>query len=70
MLTLIENGDLYSPEYRGKASILIDGPSIIKIGEIDRHGLDLLTIDYEVIDATERLVVPGIILFASIFGLL
>lgn len=32
MFTIIKNGDLYSPNYMGQQSILIQGRSIIKIG--------------------------------------
>src|SRR5438128_1882562 len=61
MLVLIENGEVYQPESIGKQSILIDNDKIIKIGEIDRRGLDLLKVEYEVIDAANCVVTPGFI---------
>ena len=61
MLTLIENGEVYAPEPRGRESILIDLGKIIKTGEVDRRGLDLLKVEYEVIDASGRIVIPGLI---------
>src|SRR5437660_6143638 len=61
MLTLIENGEIYAPEPKGRLSVLLSGNKILKIGAIDRRALDRLVVDYEVIDATGRLVVPGVI---------
>jgi beta-aspartyl-dipeptidase (metallo-type) len=61
MLILIENGELYSPEYRGKKNLLVANNRVEKIGEVGRRGLDQLGVEYEVIDASNRLVVPGFI---------
>lgn len=61
MLILIENGELYSPEYRGKKNLLVANNRIEKIGEVGRRGLDQLGVEYEVIDANNRVVVPGFI---------
>ncbi len=61
MLILIEHGEVYAPEPIGRTSILIDNDKIIKVGEIDRRALDLLQVEYEVIDAAGRTVMPGII---------
>ncbi|MFL5483515.1 MAG: amidohydrolase family protein [Gemmatimonadaceae bacterium] len=61
MLILIENGELYSPEYRGKKNLLVANNRIEKIGEVGRRGLDQLGVEYEVIDANNRVVVPGVI---------
>jgi beta-aspartyl-dipeptidase (metallo-type) len=61
MLTLIENGELYTPERLGRASVLVVGEKILIVGEVNRQSLDLLEIDYEVIDAAGRLVTPGFI---------
>ena len=33
MFTLIENGDVYGPEPLGRVSILLNGNTILKIGE-------------------------------------
>jgi beta-aspartyl-dipeptidase (metallo-type) len=61
MLILIENGDIYAPEHRGKQNILIANQQIEKIGRIDRRDLDGLGVEYEAIDATDCVVVPGLI---------
>src|SRR5437660_1173785 len=57
-LTLIQGGGIFAPEPCGRADILIGGGQILKIGDIDRRALDNLEVDYEVIDAASRLVVP------------
>jgi beta-aspartyl-dipeptidase (metallo-type) len=61
MLYLIENGDVYDPAPRGLVSILIADEKILHVGKVDKHALDLLTTDYEVIDADGFLVLPGLI---------
>lgn len=61
MLTLIENGQVYAPEPRGRASLLLAGEKILKVGKVERRALDLLGADYEVIDAAGRVVTPGLI---------
>lgn len=59
MLILIENGDLYDPVPQGRASVLVANQVIEKVGEIDRRALDALRVEYEAIDATGCVVVPG-----------
>ena len=61
MLTLIEGGDVYAPEPMGRQSILLVDGKIGKIGSIDRSAVEALGIDVDVIDATDRIVCPGII---------
>jgi beta-aspartyl-dipeptidase (metallo-type) len=61
MITLIENGDVYTPESIGRTSVLVDHDKIIKVGEVDRRGLELLGIEHEIIDATGCVVTPGLI---------
>ena len=63
MLTLIENGEIYAPEPRGRQSILLIGDKIVRIGEeIDaRVAASILGIELEVIDAAGCVVTPGII---------
>jgi beta-aspartyl-dipeptidase (metallo-type) len=61
MLTLIENGDVYAPEHKGRQPVLLANGKIEKLGRVNRRALDELGCDYEVIDATDGLVVPGII---------
>jgi len=61
MLLLIEHGDLYDPEPRGRRSLLIANGQVEKIGHVDRRALDALGVEHEVIDAEGCAVVPGII---------
>ncbi|HVF38543.1 MAG TPA: amidohydrolase family protein [Gemmatimonadaceae bacterium] len=61
MLILIENGFIQAPEPIGNQSILIANELIEKIGGIDRRSLDALGVEYEIIDATDCIVAPGII---------
>src|SRR5215207_2442529 len=61
MLILVENGELYDPVPRGKQSLLVANDKIEKIGSVDRRALDALGVEYEVIDATDCVVAPGLI---------
>src|SRR4051812_2332258 len=61
MLTLIENGEVYAPEPLGPAAVLLAGGRILKRGDVPRRALDALDVEYEVIDATDGVVVPGLI---------
>jgi beta-aspartyl-dipeptidase (metallo-type) len=61
MLTLIENGDIYAPEHKGRAPMLLANEKIEKIGGVSRSALDELGCEYEVIDASGCYVTPGLI---------
>jgi beta-aspartyl-dipeptidase (metallo-type) len=61
MLTLIENGYVYSPEPRGVQSVLLMGDRIAKIGDIDRGALESTGLDLDVIDAGDCVITPGFI---------
>ena len=61
MLTLIENADVFDPQPRGKASILLSENRILKIGEVDRRAVENLGIELEYLDATDCIVTPGFI---------
>jgi len=61
MLLLIENGELYDPVPRGEQPVLIANDRIEKIGPVDRRALDTLDVEYEVIDASDCFVTPGLI---------
>ena len=61
MLTLIENGEIYSPAPLGAGSILLAGDKILKVGSIDRRAVESLKIKFDVIDASGYLVTPGFI---------
>jgi beta-aspartyl-dipeptidase (metallo-type) len=58
---VIENGNVYTPEPIGRTSILIANDRIERIGQIDKHALDRLSVDYEVFDASDSVVIPGLI---------
>ena len=60
-LILIERGDLFAPEPRGVQSVLIADSKVMKVGAVDRRALDLLGVEYAVIDASDGYVVPGFI---------
>jgi beta-aspartyl-dipeptidase (metallo-type) len=61
VLTLIENGELYAPEFIGNKSLLLCGGTILKIGAIDRQALDQTGIEVDVIEASGCVVTPGFI---------
>ena len=61
MFTLIENGEVYTPEPIVKTSLLIGGGKVLRVGEVERRQLDQLGIPIDVIDATGCYVVPGFI---------
>lgn len=59
MLTLIKNGEIYAPDYLGKKDILIVGK---QIGYIKDHiEVPAQFVEIKVIDAKDKLVVPGFI---------
>jgi beta-aspartyl-dipeptidase (metallo-type) len=61
VVILIENGAVYAPEPQGHHSVLIIGEKVVKLGEVDRRALDTLGLAYEVIDATDCVITPGLI---------
>ena len=61
MLTLIENGEIYAPEPRGRGSVLLFGRSVARVGEVDARAVEALGLELSVIDATGCLVTPGLI---------
>jgi beta-aspartyl-dipeptidase (metallo-type) len=61
MIKLIENGDVYAPTPLGRQSLLLLNGRIAKIGSVDRHHLDSLGVELEVIDASGFIVCPGLI---------
>jgi hypothetical protein len=61
VLKLIENGEVYTPAPVGKQQVLLTDGKIGKVGEVDRRAVEAVGVEYEVIDATGCLVVPGFI---------
>lgn len=61
MFTLIENGEVFTPDAIGKASVLIGAEKIMKIGSISAEDLMPLGVPVEIIDADGCYVVPGFI---------
>ncbi|CAM3647233.1 beta-aspartyl-peptidase [Mesobacillus zeae] len=59
MLTVIKNGEVYSPEYLGKKDILVAAGKIAFIEDVIRIPEEFVEIN--VIDATGKFVVPGFI---------
>ncbi|HEX2209851.1 MAG TPA: amidohydrolase family protein [Longimicrobium sp.] len=61
MLTLIQGGRVYDPDPRGERSVLLADGHVSAVGSIDRRALESLGTDYEIIDATGCIIVPGLI---------
>jgi beta-aspartyl-dipeptidase (metallo-type) len=61
MLTLIEGGRVYDPDPCGVQSVLLADGHVGKVGDINRRALESLGAEYEVIDASGCIVVPGLI---------
>src|SRR3954447_18916748 len=61
MLLLIEGGEVFAPEPRGRASVLVGGGKVLAVGKVDRKAVEKLDPDYYVIDAPGRIVTPGFI---------
>jgi beta-aspartyl-dipeptidase (metallo-type) len=55
---VVENGEVYSPAPRGKATIVVAGGRIEKISD---GAVDTRAFDPEIVDATGCIVVPGLI---------
>jgi beta-aspartyl-dipeptidase (metallo-type) len=61
MFTLIENGEIYKPEYAGKGSVLLMRNQILQVGDVSRKALEATGIEVDVVDATGCIVTPGFI---------
>ncbi|WP_420129448.1 amidohydrolase family protein [Longimicrobium sp.] len=61
MLTLIEGGRVYDPDPRGVQSVLLADGHVGKVGDINRKALESLGAEYQIIDASGCIVVPGLI---------
>ncbi len=61
MLTLIENGEIYAPEPRGRQSLLLIHDRIAKLGDLDHRAIEASGLDLAVVDASGCVVTPGFI---------
>ncbi len=61
MLTLIHSGEVYTPEPIGVQSLVLAGPSILKIGDIDAAALQAIDVPSTIINAHGCVVTPGLI---------
>lgn len=61
MLTLLVNGEVYSPEPLGDVDVLIVGDKIAKLGQVDRVAVEAIGVEIEIIDASGCVVTPGFI---------
>jgi beta-aspartyl-dipeptidase (metallo-type) len=61
VFTVIEHGEIFAPESRGRASILLVGDRIARIGDVDTDAIRATGLPYRVIDASGKLVTPGLI---------
>jgi beta-aspartyl-dipeptidase (metallo-type) len=59
MHTLIENGEVYAPARQGRRSVLLADATIAAVGRVNRHALESLGVEHEVIDVEGCLVTPG-----------
>ena len=60
-MTLIENGEVFTPEAIGRASVLSGDGTILKVGTISRTVVEALEVELDVVDADGCFVVPGFI---------
>jgi beta-aspartyl-dipeptidase (metallo-type) len=61
MLTLIQDGELFAPEPRGRKDVLLCAGKVACVGAVDRRAVHALGVAVEAIDATGCLIVPGFI---------
>ena len=62
MLTLIEHADVYAPEPLGRASVLLVGDRVARVGAVDRRAVEAFAaagVDLAVVDAAGCVVTPG-----------
>jgi beta-aspartyl-dipeptidase (metallo-type) len=61
MLTLIQDGELYSPLPLGRGSVLLVDGKIGQVGDVSRGAAEALGIELEIVDARGCIVTPGLI---------
>lgn len=61
MLTLIENGEIYTPEPSGRGSVLLVGGRVARVGDLDARAVGALGLEVTVVDAAGCVVTPGLV---------
>ena len=61
MITLLQNGEIYSPQSLGRQSVLLTDGRIAKVGDVDPRAVEALDVDHEIVDLDGCLVMPGLI---------
>src|SRR5690349_21427238 len=61
MLTLIVNGEVYSPAPLGAIDVLVVGDKIAKLGRVDRAAVETIGVEVEIVDASGCVITPGFI---------
>lgn len=59
--TLVEGGDIWTPDHIGTGSVLVAGETIVGVGDIDRRAIEATGLGCQVIDAAGSIVCPGFI---------
>lgn len=59
MFQLVTNGDVFTPDPRGRVDVLAAGEQIVKVGRVDQKALRALGCEVEIIDASGGFVIPG-----------
>lgn len=61
VITVVEQGEVYTPEPVGVQPIVLVRDRIVKIGPLDQAALRRLGLPYEIVDARGCVVAPGLI---------
>jgi beta-aspartyl-dipeptidase (metallo-type) len=61
VITLIEGGELFTPEARGRSDVVVIGEQVAKVGSLDAELVRRGGLEVELLDARDRLVIPGLI---------
>src|SRR5215203_475077 len=57
----MRGGEVYSPSPLGRASVLALNGTIARVGEVDAGAAEVLGVPVEIVDASDCIVVPGLI---------
>jgi beta-aspartyl-dipeptidase (metallo-type) len=61
MFQLITNGEVFTPEPRGRVDVLLSAEHVLKVGRVDERALHAVGCEVDVIDASGAVVVPGLL---------